>query len=94
MLSFMRMLRQALPVGLERPRDGQVLLHPESAIQARLRVVCQQFDAFGSAPAVMRSLQRQALPLPTRPLAGPAPHEVVWSPARTRGVLAILPNPA
>jgi hypothetical protein len=81
-------------VGLERQRDGQVLLHPDSAIQARLRLVFQKFDAFGSAPAVMRYLQRQALPLPTRPLAGPAPHEVVWSPASTSGVLAILPNPA
>ena len=87
-------LRQALPVGLERQRDGQVLLHPDAEIQARLRLVLQKFDALGSAHAVMRYLQRQGLPLPTRPLAGPAPHEVVWHPASTSRVLAILHNPA
>jgi DNA invertase Pin-like site-specific DNA recombinase len=87
-------LRQALPVGLERQRDGQVLLHPDEEIQARLRLVFQKFEALGSAHAVMRYLQRQALPLPTRPLVGPAPHDVVWQPASTSRVLDILHNPA
>jgi Recombinase/Recombinase zinc beta ribbon domain len=87
-------LRLALPVGLERQRDGQVLLHPDAEIQARLRLVFQKFDDLGSAHAVMRYLQRQGLPLPTRPLRGPAPHDVVWQPASTSRVLDILQNPA
>jgi excisionase family DNA binding protein len=87
-------LRLALPVGLERQRDGQVLLHPDAEIQARLRLVFQKFEELGSAHAVMRYLQRQALPLPTRPLVGPAPHDVVWQPASTSRVLDILHNPA
>ena len=87
-------LRQALPVGLERQRDGQVLLHPDAESQARLQLVLEKFDELGSAHAVMRYLQRQGLPLPTRPLVGPAPHDVVWQPASTSRVLAILHNPA
>jgi DNA invertase Pin-like site-specific DNA recombinase len=87
-------LRQALPVGLERQRDGQVLLHPDAEIQARLRLVLEKFDELGSAHAVMRYLPRQGLPLPTRPLVGPVPHDVRWQPASTSRVLDILHNPA
>jgi len=87
-------LRLALPVGLVRLRDGTVQLHPDEEVQSRLRLVFQKFKELGSAKAVMRYLQREHLPLPTRPLCGPAPHEVMWKPARSSAILAILHNPA
>lgn len=87
-------LRLGLPVGLARQRDGRVVLNPDEEIQARLRLVFQKFEELGSARAVMRYLQRQNLSLPTRPRQGPEPHEVLWQPASTSRVLAILHNPA
>jgi DNA invertase Pin-like site-specific DNA recombinase/uncharacterized protein YndB with AHSA1/START domain len=87
-------LRLGLPVGLERQPDGTVLLHPDQEVQARLRLVFQKFADLGSVGAVMRYLQHHNLPLPTRPLRGPRPHEVLWQPASTSRVLAILHNPA
>jgi DNA invertase Pin-like site-specific DNA recombinase/uncharacterized protein YndB with AHSA1/START domain len=87
-------LRLGLPVGLARQHDGRVILNPDEEVQARLRLVFTKFEELGSAGAVMRYLQRVQLPLPTRPLRGPAPHAVVWQPASARRVLAILHNPA
>jgi DNA invertase Pin-like site-specific DNA recombinase len=87
-------LRQPLPAGLERQRDGRVILNPDAEIQARLRLVFAKFDELGSARAVVRYLQRQGLPVPTRPLHGPVPHEIVWQPASAGRVLEVLHNPA
>lgn len=87
-------LRLALPVGLFRQRSGEVILHPDEEVQARVRLVFQKFKELGTAKAVVRYLQREHLPLPSRPLRGPAPHEVIWQPARTSAVLGILKNPA
>jgi len=87
-------LHLSLPVGLERLRDGTVALNPDEEVQARLRLVFQKFEALGSARAVLRYLQRESLPLPTRPLQGPAPQAVVWQPASASRVLAILHNPS
>jgi hypothetical protein len=42
----------------------------------------------------MRYLRKQNLPLPVRPLLGPAPHEVTWRAASNPRVLSILHNPA
>lgn len=87
-------LRLPLPAGLERQRDGNVILNPDEEIQARLRLVFAKFDELGSARAVMRYLHRQGLPVPTRPRRGPAPYEIIWQPASANRVLDILHNPA
>lgn len=87
-------LRVGLPVGLDRQRGGEVTLHPDEEIQARLRLVFAKFAELGSARGVMRYLRQADLPLPTRPIRGPAPHEVIWQPASNSRVLAILRNPA
>jgi DNA invertase Pin-like site-specific DNA recombinase len=83
-----------LPAGLERQRDGRVILHPDEEVQARVRRVFEKFAELASARAVLRYLQGQHLRLPTRPLSGPAPQEIVWQPASAARVLAILHNPA
>jgi DNA invertase Pin-like site-specific DNA recombinase len=87
-------LRQPLPVGLVRDRSGEVLLDPDEEIQARLRLVFQKFKELDTAKAVARYLYQAELPLPSRPLHGPAPHEVIWQPAESSRVLSILKNPA
>lgn len=87
-------LRLPLPAGLERQRDGSVILNPDEEIQARIRLVLAKFDELGSARAVMRYLLQHDLRLPTRPLRGPAMHPIVWQPASSRRVLDIVHNPA
>ena len=87
-------LRQGLPVGLARGPAGEVILNPDEEVQARIRLVFEKFRVIRSASGVMRSLQAAHLPLPARPRVGPAPHEIVWQPARTSAILDILHNPA
>jgi DNA invertase Pin-like site-specific DNA recombinase len=87
-------LRQSLPVGLERARDGQVTLHPDEEVQARLRLVFDRFRELGSARAVMRYLHREGLKVPVRLLSGPAPHDAAWVASTASNVRRILQNPA
>ncbi|WP_210214214.1 recombinase family protein, partial [Mesorhizobium sp. M2A.F.Ca.ET.037.01.1.1] len=56
--------------------------------------VFAKFRELHSARAVMRYLRKNGLPLPVRPLLGPAPHDVVWREADSSRVLSILQNPA
>jgi hypothetical protein len=70
-------LRQPLPVGLARLPTGEVVVNPDEEVQARLRLVFSTFGEWGTANAVVRYLQRNHLPLPSRPLRGPVPHESV-----------------
>jgi len=87
-------LRLALPVGLARLRDGQVVFNPDEEVQSRLHLVFAKFKELGGARAVVRYLRWENLLLPSRPLRGSTPQEIVWQPARTSAVLAILQNPA
>jgi hypothetical protein len=63
-------------------------------VQARLRLVFAKFRELQSARAVMRDLRARRLPLPVRPLLGPAPQDVVWREADGARVRNILQNPA
>jgi hypothetical protein len=67
-----------------------VILHPDEEVQARILFVFQQFREIRTACGVMRYLRQVGLPLPVRPLRGPAPHEVVWQEARASSVRDIL----
>jgi DNA invertase Pin-like site-specific DNA recombinase len=87
-------LRVPLPAGLVYRLGGGITLNPDEEVQARLRLVFGKFRELQSAKAVMRALLRAGLPLPVRPLRGPAPHEVVWREASSSRVLQILKNPA
>ena len=87
-------LRMALPAGLAQERGGGIALNPDEEVQARLRFVFDKFRELQSAKAVMRELRRHGLPLPVRPIRGPAPHAVAWAPADSSRVLHILHNPA
>jgi DNA invertase Pin-like site-specific DNA recombinase len=87
-------LHHPLPVGLSRLPTSEVILHPDEEIQVRIRLVFKKFEELRSARAVRRYLREKELLLPSRPLRGPAPHEVYWQSARTSMVLSILKNPA
>jgi DNA invertase Pin-like site-specific DNA recombinase len=87
-------LRMPLPGGLARARSGEIILHPDEQVQSRLEFVFRKFSELQSARAVMHELRMHDLPLPVRPLRGPAPHEVEWVPPTSTGVLQILHNPA
>lgn len=87
-------LRLALPVGLVYLRHGEVVHDPDEEVQGRIRLVFAKFKELGTARAVVRYLRREALLLPSRPLRGPAPHELIWQPATSSAVLRMLKNPA
>src|SRR5437868_5559655 len=87
-------LRVALPAGLAYGRDGGIGFNPDEEVQARLFHLFGKFRELGSAKAVMRHFQQANLLLPVRPLAGPAPHDVVWRPASNARILQVLKNPA
>jgi hypothetical protein len=87
-------LHLGLPVGLSRGPGGEVILNPDEEVQARIHLVFQKFREIRTACGVMRYLRKVHLPLPVRPLRGPAPHEVIWQEARASSVHDILQNPA
>src|SRR3954447_17493593 len=87
-------LRLPLPAGLVHDRSGTIILNPDEEVQARLRLVFAKFRELQSARAVMRYLRANGLPLPVRPLLGPAPHALVWREADSPRVRNILQNPA
>ena len=86
-------LRLALPVGLTRLRSGEVVLTPDEEVQSRIHLVFAKFKELGGARAVVRYFRRENLLLPSRPLRGPEPWEIVWQPARASAILGILKNP-
>lgn len=87
-------LRMPLPAGLARDSAGRIVLNPDEEVQARIRLVFAEFGKLQSAKAVTVVLRRANLQVPVRPLAGPAPHEVVWREANSCRILQILKNPA
>jgi DNA invertase Pin-like site-specific DNA recombinase len=87
-------LRVALPAGLARLPHGEVVMNPDEEVQARLSLVFRKVKELGTAGGVVRYLRREGLLLPSRPIRGPAPHDVDWHPATLSGVMGILKNPA
>lgn len=83
-----------LPAGLERLRSGEVALHPDEEIQARLRLIFEKFRELGSARAVMRYLHQEGLKVPRRVINGPGPHDIIWTLPTSANVRDILQNPA
>lgn len=87
-------LRVKLPTGLVYDPAGRVVLGPDEAVQAAIRLVFALFEDAGSALAVVRRFAAQHLQIPTRRWGGPHDGELVWEPLRHGRVLAILHDPA
>jgi DNA invertase Pin-like site-specific DNA recombinase len=79
-------LQRHLPVGLNRQRDGTVILNPDEEIRARLALIFAKFTELGGARAVRTYLAQASLPIPARPVRGPGPHETVWNPPRASAI--------
>jgi len=87
-------LRIKLPTGLVYDPAGRVVLDPDEAVRAAIRLVFDLFDASRSALAVVEHFATHHLRIPTRRWGGARDGELVWEPLRHGRVLAILHNPA
>lgn len=91
-------LRRGLPVGLVwGEADGQVLLHPDQAIQGVIRAVFEQFDRLGSARAVWLWLKDQHLAWPLQRVASARADklaDIYWVEPTYHAVHTTLSHPA
>ena len=86
-------LRLPLAAGLERLRTGEVVLHTDEEVQARVRLVFDKFRELGSATGVVRYFRENNLKLPVRHRRGAEPYDLIWVEAKSNGILNILQNP-
>ena len=68
-------MRLPLTAGLVHRPGGGINLNMDEEVQARLHLVFSKFRKLQSVKAVIRTLLRAGLPLPVRPLRGPAPQK-------------------
>jgi DNA invertase Pin-like site-specific DNA recombinase len=83
-----------LPTGLVREADGLVLLHPDQAVQGRLRLVFAKFKELGSVSQVLRFLVKHNLKLPRWQTWGVHAREVLWKDPASYALYSMLKNPA
>jgi len=80
----------ALPIGLLRQAEGQVLKHPNQEIQNRINLVFDTFLRVKSANRVLRFFNEQHLCLPRFDRFG----DLTWKKPSIATILSILKNPA
>jgi DNA invertase Pin-like site-specific DNA recombinase/transposase len=79
-----------LPVGYDHDASGRIVVTPDEAVQATIRLVFAKFAELGSARQVAAHLRDAGVPLPHR-RCGQA--EVSWQPATFAPIHRILTNP-
>jgi DNA invertase Pin-like site-specific DNA recombinase len=80
----------ALPIGLIRQADGQVVKDPNLEVQERIGLVFSTFLRVKSASKVLRFFNEQRLTLPRWDRFG----DLIWKEPRVAALLSILKNPA
>jgi DNA invertase Pin-like site-specific DNA recombinase len=83
----------SLPVGYVRTESGDVVLHPDQQVQARLRYVFERFTELRVARRVVARLRREKLKLPTQVWGGPGHGEIQWKVATFGAVMRLLRSP-
>jgi DNA invertase Pin-like site-specific DNA recombinase len=84
-------LRRGLPIGLVwGDDDGEVLLHPDEAIQGALRTVFDRFSEMGSARQVWLHFRAQGLSFPFK---SPSSPEIRWVTPTYTKIHQVLTNP-
>ena len=78
-----------LPAGLCYDSAGNVVLDPDSGVRAAITWLFSEFEATGSASAVVKASAARNLTVPARGRGG----ELSWKPLRHDQALAILHNP-
>jgi DNA invertase Pin-like site-specific DNA recombinase len=87
-------LRQMLPVGLVRTRDGRVTLDPHRDVQTTVRTIFSQFERLGSAAAVLRYCRDHQVLMPRLGTQGEDRGSIVWQRTSYAAIPLILSNPA
>jgi DNA invertase Pin-like site-specific DNA recombinase len=86
-------LRMRLPVGFVRGRDGQIEPDPDQEVQGALRTVYSQFEALGSANAVLRFFGAHGLRFPRRNGRGADAGDLAWAKPSYQAIHQLLVNP-
>jgi hypothetical protein len=86
-------LTGSLPVGYVRTESGEVVLHPDQQVQARLRYVLELFAELRVARRVVGRLRREKLQLPAQVWGGPGHGEIQWKVATFGAVMRLLRSP-
>lgn len=87
-------LISSLPVGYVRTESGDVVLHPDQQVRARLRYVFELFAELRVARRVVARLRRERLKLPTQAWGGPGHGEIRWKVPTFGAVIRLLRSPA
>jgi DNA invertase Pin-like site-specific DNA recombinase len=86
--------RQGLPTGSTRLPDGSVIQDPDEQLRHTLQLVFQKFAELGSCNRVLLYLQKQAIQLPRRQMAGRFQGDILCKAPTYGAIYAILTNPA
>ncbi len=86
-------LRFRLPIGLIYDPVGRIVLDPDEAVQAVVRLVFALFEQFGSALSVVTYFAEHHLRFPTRWWGGKQADELIWGRLSHGRVLNILHSP-
>ncbi|HET9079605.1 MAG TPA: recombinase family protein [Trebonia sp.] len=87
-------LALALPTGLVRDRQGQVIPDPDAGVRHAVRLLFDTFTATGSAFGVVKAFREQQLTFPARHHRGPRRGELFFQPLTHDRVIKTLHNPA
>lgn len=86
-------LEMAPPVGLVARPDGTVVLDPDQAVQAALRLAFETFARTHSALQTIRWFRDEGIRFPRRLRCGPTKGELLWGELGHSRLLQILHNP-
>ncbi len=86
-------LQVPLPVGLSYDVSGKVILTPDSQVQEVLYTLFRTYERTGSASAVVKHFNKNALEFPRRIRGQINKGKTVWGPLMHTRVLHILHNP-
>lgn len=83
-------LAQHLPTGLVRLPTGEVVKHPDRAVQSRLSLVFETYLEKRALAKVVRCFQKQKLKIPRRDYFG----DIHWKQPTLASIVSTLKNPA
>jgi DNA invertase Pin-like site-specific DNA recombinase len=86
-------LEMRLPVGLVTDPAGRVVLDPDAAVVAAVRMFFLTFRRTGSASATVRHFRTEGLLFPRRLACGPHAGEIAWGPLLHHRALRVIKNP-
>jgi DNA invertase Pin-like site-specific DNA recombinase len=83
-----------LPVGYDRLETGEVIFAPDQQVQSSIHLIFSQFEALGSARAVLRYFYQHQLTVPGRRHYGPRQGQIEWKKPSYSAIYQVLKHPA